>query len=293
VPRDDLVTIGESFEDLIFVDLPRLPGPGEEVKTGKFVRTIGGGAVITAIAGARLGLSCCVMSGLSQSAVSQLRAEGLAMKNLRRKGELSALTAALSTKQDRAFVTFNGINEVLEGRLFEPARRLDSRHVHFAFYPKDCARWVEVLEELNARGISTSWDFGWNEGLIEDPGFLLLLGALDYVFMNDQETLLYSNKKDPQRAVEYWRKRTKNIVIKRGPKGCQWVTADSCLSEPAVKVKVVDTTGAGDAFNGGFLCGILTGLPERESLVLGNRVGGLSTQMAGGIDGLPRWDTVK
>jgi ribokinase len=56
---------------------------------------------------------------------------------------------------------------------------------------------------------------------------------------------------------------------------------------------VVDTTGAGDAFNGGFLYGILRGLPEGESLALGNRVGGLSTQMAGGIDGLPGWDEVK
>jgi sugar/nucleoside kinase (ribokinase family) len=64
------------------------------------------------------------------------------------------------------------------------------------------------------------------------------------------------------------------------------------LSDPAVKVKVVDTTGAGDAFNGGFLSGILKGYPKQEALALGNRVGGLSTRMAGGIDGLPQWDEI-
>ena len=248
--------------------------------------------MITAIAAARLGLNCRVMSGLSRLAAGRLRADGVTIKNLRRRGEPGAITAALSTKQDRSFVTFNGINDVLEERLLKPTLRLRARHVHFAFYPKGCARWLEVLRELGKRSISTSWDFGWNEGLLEDPGFLPLLAVLDYVLMNDQETLLYSRTKNLTRAVEYWCTRTKNMVIKRGAKGCQWVAPELSLSDPAVKVKVVDTTGAGDAFNGGFLSGILKGYPKQEALALGNRVGGLSTRMAGGIDGLPQWDEI-
>ena len=52
----DIVTVGEAFEDLIFAGLPRLPRPGEEIRVPIFHATIGGGAVITAIAAARLGL---------------------------------------------------------------------------------------------------------------------------------------------------------------------------------------------------------------------------------------------
>ena len=46
----ELVTAGEAFEDLIFVGLPRLPRPGEEIKTSTFMATVGGGAIITAVA---------------------------------------------------------------------------------------------------------------------------------------------------------------------------------------------------------------------------------------------------
>ena len=46
-----LLCAGEAFEDLIFVGLERLPGPGEEVRTDRFTATIGGGAVITAVHG--------------------------------------------------------------------------------------------------------------------------------------------------------------------------------------------------------------------------------------------------
>ncbi|HQZ38127.1 MAG TPA: hypothetical protein PLH72_03715 [Vicinamibacterales bacterium] len=43
--KPDLVTVGEAFEDLIFLGLRRLPKPGEEVKTSHFARTVGGGAL--------------------------------------------------------------------------------------------------------------------------------------------------------------------------------------------------------------------------------------------------------
>ena len=72
VPGTDLLTVGEAFEDLIFLDLDRLPRPGEEVKTSRFVATVGGGAVITAVAAARLGVSVRILSGLSDAACARL-----------------------------------------------------------------------------------------------------------------------------------------------------------------------------------------------------------------------------
>ncbi len=288
MPGDDLLTVGEAFEDLIFFDLARLPGPGEEVKTSTFLRTFGGGAVITAVAAARLGLKCRILSGLSAAAVSRLRAEEVRVKNLRRTEEPYAISAALSTRSNRSFVTFNGINNVLEERLLEPARRSSARHVHLAFYPRSCSRWVSLVTGLRRRGISTSWDFGWNEGLLDDPGFMPLLRALDYLFINEQEALLYSAENGMTAAVDFWQTLPRNVVIKLGDKGCEWISPTQRLCEPPHPVEVVDTTGAGDAFNGGFLYAVLNGMAPQECLRIANWVGALSTRSAGGIDGLPR-----
>ena len=182
MPHSELLTIGEAFEDLVFSDLPRLPGPGEEVKTSVFRRVPGGGVVITAIAASRLGTHCGIVSGLSPSTVEFLQKEGVEITNLLRDGESYAISASLSTSSDRSFVTFNGINEVLESRLLKPAASATAKHVHFAFYPSNCHQWISILKDLHQQGITTSWDFGWNEGLLNDSSFHALTSALDFLF---------------------------------------------------------------------------------------------------------------
>ena len=59
------------------------------------------------------------------------------------------------------------------------------------------------------------------------------------------------------------------------------------ITVPAPRVRAVDTTGAGDAFNGGFLSAFLEGRSPRECLRLGNYVGARSTLAVGGLASLP------
>jgi sugar/nucleoside kinase (ribokinase family) len=294
----DLVTLGEAFEDLVFLDLPRLPRPGEEIKTDRFLRTPGGGALITAVAASRLGTRCRVVSALGEGAVALLRGEGVGVRNLRREGEAHALTAALSTKRDRSFVTYSGVNDRLEPRLAaalrdESHQKKRARHVHFAFYPRDCGRWALAVARLRGLGVATSWDFGWNEGLTRDPGFPALASAVDYLFLNEVEASLYARRRSLARAIEHWREKARNAVIKLGPRGSRWVSLSIDVSAPAPPVRVVDTTGAGDAFDGGFLHALLNGAAPAACLKAGNRMGALSTRGAGGLAGLPRARTTR
>jgi len=286
----DLLCAGEAFEDLVFLDLPRLPRPGDEVKTSHFERTFGGGALITAIAASRLGLRCGVLSGLAADAETELRREGVRVRNLRRASEPHAITAALSTRHERSFATFNGVNDVLEPRLRAALRRPRVRHVHLALSPPDCARWASVVSGLRKEGISTSWDPGWNEALPKDRGFDRFLGALDYVLVNDKEALLYARRRTLEAACDRFRSLTRNTVIKLGAKGSRWVTPRGVpdLRVAAPRVRVVDTTGAGDAWNGGFLFALLRGETPRRCLTLANFVGSMSTRAAGGIRALPQ-----
>ncbi len=283
----ELLTLGEAFEDLVFLGLERLPKPGEEVRTSDFVRTVGGGAVITAVAAARLGLACGIWSALGPSAASRLKAEGVTIRNLKRSSEAHAISAALSTRDNRSFVTFNGVNDVLEDRLLAAAPAIRARHVHFAFYPRDCRRWIVQLTRLRARGITTSWDFGWNEGLLTDPAFVPLIAALDVLFLNEQEARLYSGRRTLSAAVSAWRRSERTVIVKLGEQGSRWLSRTADIHVRAPRARVIDTTGAGDAFNGGFLTARLRGHGPTDALRLGNRVGALSTRAAGGVDGLP------
>lgn len=288
-----LLCAGESFEDLIFVGLERLPGPGEEIKTDRFLATVGGGAVITAVTAARLGMPTRIVSALGASAVTRLTRERVAITNLRKANEPHAISAALSTTDERAFVTFNGVNSKLEPRLARALAglttsaskpgRLRVSHVHLAFYPHDCAHWTRIVSGLRARGITTSWDFGWNEPLTSDRGLTGLVDALDFVFVNEIEALLYTGAASLTAALEEWRRRTSIVIVKVGAEGSVWLAPDRNIEAGAPRVKVVDTTGAGDAFNGGFLTAWMRGATPKRCLAEGNRAGAASTRKAGGL----------
>ena len=289
-----LLCAGEAFEDLIFHGLERLPELGEEVKTDRFTSTIGGGAVITAVNAARLGVPTQLVSALGDSAIVALKKEKISVTNLRRKNEPHAITAALSTEDDRAFVTYNGVNAKLEARLARHFAGLSPRspkgesgrtrsHVHFCFYPHDCRYWAALVSRLRAKGMTTSWDFGWNEPLTNDRGLTDLIDALDFVFINVAEAILYTGSATLEESIPCWRERQAVTIIKLGNQGAVWLAPDRDLHVRAPKVKPVDTTGAGDAFNAGFLVAWMRGKTAKECLKLGNTVGAESTKRAGGI----------
>jgi len=278
-----LLCAGEAFEDLVFFALDRVPELGEEVKTDHFTATIGGGAVITAVHAARLGMSTGILSALGDAAVARLKSEGVGVTNLRKPKEPHAITAALSTAEDRAFVTFNGVNAKLESRIATALPTAIADHIHLCFYPHDCAQWTRLVNRLRKRGITTSWDFGWNELLTNDRGLIDLIDALDFVFVNELEARLYTGEQTLAAAIPHWRQRQAITIIKQGDSGATWVAPDRDIHFPAPRVKVVDTTGAGDAFNAGFLVAWLRGQSPAQCLAAGNHTGAAVTRHAGGI----------
>jgi len=270
------------------MSLPRLPRLGEELRTPHFVATIGGGAVITATAAARLGMRSAIVSALSADAARALRGDRVSVVNVRRPGEPHAITVALSTSADRSFVTFNGVNDRLQARLPAAVARRRAAHVHFAFSPADCARWAAIAERLRTRGTTTSWDFGWDPALPARDLFWRLVRAVDFVFVNEIEATAYAGVRRRDEAARFWAAAARNVVIKLGARGSHWIAAGIGVRAAAPRVRPVDTTGAGDAFNGGFLYGLLRGRTRRDCLRLGNFVGARSTLAAGGVASLPR-----
>ena len=285
----DLLTVGEAFDDIIFAGLPRLPRLSEELRVDTVSTHPGGGAIITAIAARRLGASAGIITAVSDANVRALGSERVSLVNLRRPTEHGAITVALSTRHDRAFVTYEGVNRALEPRLLTAIRQLrrTPRHVHFALVPRRAAAWIPIVQRLKQRRVTTSWDFGWHPRLMDDRGFGRLLAAVDWVFINEREATFYSRMRTIGEAQRKWRQMARGAVIKLGARGVIVLDGEHVIKVPTRKVAVVDTTGAGDSFNAGFLTGLLAGASLTQAARLGNYVGGRNVRAAGGIDGLP------
>jgi sugar/nucleoside kinase (ribokinase family) len=137
-------------------------------------------------------------------------------------------------------------------------------------------------------GASTSWDFGWNERLLKDPPFAALLDAVDWLFLNEQEARLYSRTRTTAAARRIWMARSGGTVIKRGANGASALVEGGGLDFAADRARVLDTTGAGDAFNGAFLAALARRASLADALGLAIYVAARSTEAPGGIAGLPR-----
>jgi sugar/nucleoside kinase (ribokinase family) len=293
----ELMMAGEFFFDLIFHHLPRLPRLGEELKTDNFALALGGGAVTTALTLTRLGRRVELASAVGDTvldsfALSELRRGKVNTRSVRQeKGSMGAITVAVSLQRDRYFLTYMGANMVLERHLLSaPLRRRfgRARHVHFGLSPRRWEPFVHLVGWLRGRGVSTSWDLGWNPQAAREPAFRRLCGFLDVAFYNRDEALRYSGAANPQAALERLGRTGQCVVIKLGAKGALAIGPDGrARMASAHKVRAIETTGAGDAFNGGFLHAWVSGSELSECLRAGNICGALSTRVPGGSAGTP------
>ena len=136
----DVTVIGEIYQDHVFSGFGAWPSPGEEIFTDEYAWELGGGAVTTACALAKLGRSVQligVVSGDDFFRVSQRLSQfGVTGDNLLQSSTRSGVTVSISTLEDRSFFTYRGSNVELESLLLEHKDLLQgaasSRHVHLA-----------------------------------------------------------------------------------------------------------------------------------------------------------------
>ena len=124
---------------------------------------------------------------------------------------------------------------------------------------------------------------------------------IDYFTPNETEAEFYLNKKietetDIKNAgKEFLKKGVKNIIITLGEKGVYFANKDQEYFIEALKLKnkVLDTTGAGDAFNGAFVVGLANDLKFKDALIFANKVAGISTTKVGAANSMPTFEEVE
>jgi sugar/nucleoside kinase (ribokinase family) len=121
-------------------------------------------------------------------------------------------------------------------------------------------------------------------------GFDKLLAVTSVFLPNEKEALSLSGELDIELAADRLSRRVEMLAIKLGAEGALGVRGHEKIRLPSISVSVIDTVGAGDSFDAGFLYGYLHGWSLERSLRLACICGALSTQRAGGTDGQPTLD---
>ena len=297
-----LVVVGEFFLDLIFYALPDLPRVGEEVKTRHFAQLPGGGLATTSLVASSLGTPTSAIARVGEDARSSPAWRSLEQNKVFVDAcEFSptlptARTVCAAFNGDRMMITHDIINQHLENLLSRPAAQQalrKAKHVHLACALWPMARWLDWIKRLRAQGLSVSADIGWNPEMFKSPSLPRLLRELDLSFPNEIEARAITREKTTKRALKKLADWIPMPLIKLGTAGSVAIQNGSVVRVAPLQVRSIDATGAGDAFNGGFLHGYLAGWNLEDCLRAGNVCGALATTGAGGSSVLPSAIRVK
>lgn len=297
-PSIDVAVVGEIYVDHVFSGFPVWPKPGEEVVTDAYTREIGGGAAATACGLARLGRSVSLIGlvgAIDLPWISErLRAFGVAPEGLGIGDGSTGVTISVSTTEDRSFFTHIGVNRQIGARLNSPeglGALARARHVHFAM-PLHHSVAAILLPALALAGIGTSLDMGYQPEWLADPANLPTLRAIDHLLLNEKEAELLCGS--PAVSAFFDRAATiplRHPMMKSGAQGA--FLRDGSGEIASVRPPVVtarDATGAGDAFDAGFIDALLDGADAIDRLRRGCVVGALSTRLPGALAALPDKD---
>jgi sugar/nucleoside kinase (ribokinase family) len=292
--RWDVALFGDSFVDHVLSGFPRWPQPGEEAFAQNYRREGGGGAVNTACGLARLGRKSALFSIAGRDdgdwLIHRIQDFGVDTSQMLRGDLPTGLTVSVSAPSERAFFTYRGVNAALDTLLSDPSvweRLAQSRHVHFAFAPQREPA-ITVFEKLRSAGCAVTLDTGWHEDWLRDRSNLEVIRRTSVFFPNEREAQAIAGTRGPSQMLDFFAQHGAGcVVIKLGRMGAVMVQAGIRYECSGFDVDVVDTTGAGDAFNSGFIHALLDNQPPQRCLEIACLCGALSTRAAGALRALP------
>lgn len=286
-----IAVIGELNLDLIVTSPTGLPEAGTEKLLSDMHLVLGSSSAISASQFARLGNEVLFSSvvgddNFGRRALTALQGLGVNTDTVVVDPSLrTGLTISIVAHGDRAQITYAGaILEMTYDRIdFDRLRMCDHLHIGSFFLQEqlrpDCPRIFKQAKEM---GLTTSLDTGWDASGQWDGGLQETLEYTDVFLPNEMESPQIARCETPEEALEILSHRVAVIVVKLGKRGAMARAKDETVFRPGFVVNAIDTTGAGDSFDSGFLHGWLHGANLIDCLDLGNATGALSTRAAGG-----------
>ncbi|SDR98878.1 PfkB family carbohydrate kinase [Microterricola viridarii] len=292
----DVVLGGPIFLDIVFTDLPAAPAAGTEVWAGG-MGTMPGGIANLAVATSRMGLKTRLVTQFGDDDYGRWLEKVLGEQeqiDLSRAriahGEHTVVTVSMAYDGDRAMVT-HGHPERMPIRDLIGDVSPSTALVGELANPAEEPWWLGPA----IAGSAMFAEVGWDDAGLWDP---VVLEGLEYChgFMpNHLEAMNYTRTSSPQAALSALADRVPLAVVTRGADGAMAV--DSITGEaadvPALAVKAIDPTGAGDVFSSAIVLGTRQGWPLEQRLRFANLCSSLAVQRRGGSLGAPGWTDIE
>jgi sugar/nucleoside kinase (ribokinase family) len=292
----DLLVVGEINPDLILQGRDVTPAFGQAEKlVENAALTIGSSSVIFACGAAKLGLKIAFIGIVGDDVfgrymLGEMQERGIDIAScIMSKKETTGFSVIFSQPHDRAILTHAGSMTSLRYEDIDQDLFNHAKHLHLGSFfmltglQKDVAK---LFTGAKAAGLTTSIDTNYDPLETWDSGLHKVLEHTDVFLPNETEALQITRQKSIEAALEQLSD-IPMLAVKLGGKGGLAKQKDKIVTAPPLKVNVVDTTGAGDTFDAGFLYGYLKDWTLEQSLQLACACGSLSTQGIGGTAAQP------
>ena len=286
-----VLVVGEINLDLILSNYQAFPALGREVLVEDVVSTLGSASAIFAVGLARLGTPVAFLGKVGadqagEQCLQAMRAGGVDVSRVIKDAALkTGLTVSITSARERALVSYLGAIAALTGADVPDSAFSGFDHLHVSSYflqqglrPAIASLFARARE----RGLTTSLDPGFDPSERWEADLRQALRSVDVFFPNEVELCALGGEAQPLDALQRLQNGRTLIVAKLGGAGCAAHEGAALVSVPAFPVETVDTTGAGDSFDAGFVHAWLQGKPLRECLRWGAACGALSTRGLGG-----------
>lgn len=289
--RPDIAIVGELNLDLILYGLPQEMAVERELLGSDFRMTLGSSSAILAHNLATLGtqvrfVGCVGPDAMAKIALEYLRDRGIDLSGVITGSTTTGVTLILPHGKERHILTYPGamwelryadlnLDALKAARHFH----LSSLYLHRALVPDV----PKLFREMKAAGLTTSLDTN------DDPdgkwlGLDDVLPHVDIFLPNRDEACRIAGRSNVEDAVDQLAAKVPTLVVKMGAEGALVRSGGGTIKAEGTRVEVVDTVGAGDTFDAGFLHKFLSGAPLQECLRFGNRCAAYSTTAPGGVE---------
>lgn len=271
-----------------------LPKVGETVVGNNFLICHGGKGANEAVACARLGastnlLGCVGDDMFSKNAVANLHDEGVHITAIKQiKNCQGGIANIVVSNKNNQIIVIPGANEKVD---LAYIKKYESRIKECSIVGCQFEVPVETLLYASQVCIKNNIKFVLNPSPIKKYPKELFNNAT-YVIVNELEIKEIEgyNPKQPYALLKTY---SNKLILTKGAEGVYYNDGKSLINIPAINVKVVDTTGAGDTFLGSFMVATNNGLTLHQAITFANICAGLKTTKLGAQTGMPTLAEVK